>query len=86
MVNTINVYPNPMTNYAIVDFNLAEANKVSIVLVNTIGQVVFSEELGKLNAGTQNYSLDAASLSNGLYLLHIKVGDNTVTKKVAINK
>lgn len=86
MVNTINVYPNPMTNYAIVDFNLAEANKVSIVLVNTIGQVIFSEELGKLNAGTQNYSLDAASLSNGLYFLNIKIGSNTVTKKVAINK
>ena len=86
MVNHINVYPNPMTNNAIVDFNLAEANKVSIVMVNTLGQVVLSEDLGKMNAGTQNYSLDAASLSNGLYFLNIKVGNNTVTKKVSINK
>ncbi len=86
MVSDINVYPNPITNNAVVDFNLTEANTVSVTMVNTIGQVVLSENLGKLNAGNQNYSINAASLCNGFYFLNIKVGDNTVTKKVAISK
>lgn len=86
MFNNVNVYPNPITNNAIVDFNLAEANNVSIVLVNTIGQVVITTDLGKMNAGAQNYSLNASSLSNGLYFLNIKVGNYTITKKVTINK
>lgn len=86
MLNTISVYPNPITNNAFVEFNLAETNAVTIEMVNTIGQVVLHENIGKLNAGIQNYSLNAASLSNGLYFLNIKIGDNTVTQKVAIYK
>jgi hypothetical protein len=86
LLNNLNVYPNPMTNAAIIDFNLAESNAVSIEIVNTIGQVVLHENLGKMSAGVQNYSLNAASLNNGLYFLNIKVGDNTITRKVAINK
>lgn len=86
MFNTINVYPNPVTTNATIDFNLAEANSVSIELVNTVGQVVITENLGNRTAGVQNYSLDATSLNNGLYFLNIKIGNNTITKKVAVNK
>lgn len=86
MLNQVNVYPNPMTNNATVDFTIAETNNVSIVMVNTIGQVVLNENLGKLSAGKQNYSLDATSLNNGFYFLNITVGNNTITKKVSINK
>ncbi|MES2139677.1 MAG: T9SS type A sorting domain-containing protein [Bacteroidota bacterium] len=86
MLNNVRVYPNPITNTAVVDFSLSESNNVSITLVNALGQLEFSKDLGKMNAGDQNYSLDATSISNGLYFLNIKIGDNTVTKKVAINK
>ncbi len=86
MLNSINVYPNPITNNAVVDFNLAESNKVSVTLFNAIGQIVLADDLGKMSAGIQNYSLNAASLSNGLYFLNIKVGNNSITKKVAVNK
>lgn len=86
MLNKLNVYPNPITNSAIVDFNLSESDNVSITLVNALGQLEFSKDLGKMSAGDQNYSLDATSIINGLYFLNIKIGDNTITKKVAINK
>lgn len=86
MLTNIHVYPNPITNSAFVDFNLSESNNVSITLVNALGQLEFSKELGKMSAGDQNYSLDATSISNGLYFLNIKIGDNTITRKVAINK
>ncbi|MES2284173.1 MAG: T9SS type A sorting domain-containing protein [Bacteroidota bacterium] len=86
MLNNVRVYPNPITNTAVVDFSITESNNVSITLVNALGQLEFSKDLGKMNAGVQNYSLDATSISNGLYFLNIKIGDNTITKKVAINK
>lgn len=83
---TINVYPNPVTNNAIVNFSLSEPNNVSITIVNALGQVVSNKNLGMMNAGIQNYSLDAASLSNGLYFLNIKIGNSNETKKIAINR
>ncbi len=85
-INSVNVYPNPLTNNARVDFSLTEAGNVSLTLVNELGQLVLNKDLGRMNAGMQNYSLDAASLSNGLYFLNIKMGNNTITKKVAVNK
>lgn len=86
LVNGINVYPNPMTDLASVDFNLSTDNNVSIVLVNTVGQLVKTENLGNMSAGIHTYQLDASSLSNGLYFLNITVGNSVITKKVAINK
>lgn len=84
--NNVMVYPNPIANNANVDFNLAETNNVSVSLVNALGQVVMNENLGKMNAGEQKYSFSTASLNNGLYFLNIKVGNNTITKKVTVNK
>ncbi len=86
LVTGVNVYPNPMANYASVDFNLTADNNVSVVLVNTVGQLVQSENLGNMSAGIHTYQMDASSLSNGLYFLNITVGNSTITKKVAINK
>ena len=85
-VTEVNVYPNPITNTATVNFNMIAENNVSVVLVNALGQSVSNENLGNLSAGEQVYSLDASKLDNGLYFLNITVGNNTITKKVAINK
>lgn len=86
LVTGVNVYPNPMANQASVDFNLTSDNTVSMVLVNTVGQLVMTENLGNMSAGIHTYQMDASSLSNGLYFLNITVGNSTITKKVAINK
>ncbi|MDF2435947.1 MAG: hypothetical protein K0Q95_323 [Bacteroidota bacterium] len=84
--NSMNVYPNPMTNNATVNFTLAEAANVNVVLVNSLGQIVVNADLGTLSQGEQNYLLNAESLSNGLYFLNLQVGKNMITKKVSINK
>ena len=86
LANNVSVYPNPISNIATVNFNLVESNTVTIEMVNALGQVVSSTNLGTLTAGEQNYSLDASNLNNGLYFVNIRVGNSTVTKKVSINK
>lgn len=86
MPNNIIVYPNPITTDAVVDFNLFESNNVEIILVNALGQVELKKNLGKMNSGLQTYSMNAKSLSNGLYFLNIKIGDKAFTKKIAISK
>jgi hypothetical protein len=84
--NSMNVYPNPMTDNATVSFSLAQAENVNVVLVNALGQVVINTNLGKMSAGDQNYLLNTESLNNGLYFLNLQVGKNTITKKVSISK
>lgn len=84
--NSLNVYPNPATDNTTVSFSLTESDNVSVVLVNTLGQAVISENLGTMSTGNQSYLLNTESLSNGLYFVNVQVGKNVMTKKVAINK
>lgn len=86
LINGVNVYPNPLTNMAYVDFNLVAENNVTITIMNTVGQIIKTENLGVMNAGNHNYSMDASSLSNGLYFMNIAVGESMITKKVSVNK
>ncbi|MGZ6519068.1 MAG: T9SS type A sorting domain-containing protein, partial [Bacteroidia bacterium] len=86
LANNVTVYPNPISTSATVNFNLVESNPVTIEMVNAIGQVVSTTNLGTLNAGTQTYSVNASNLSNGLYFINIRVGNSKVVKKVSINK
>ena len=86
MLNAVHVYPNPILNTAVVEFSLSASDNVTISLLNSIGQLEFSKNLGNMGAGFQKYAFDATAISNGLYFLNIKIGDTTTTKKVAINK
>ncbi len=85
-VSEITVYPNPTAADANVSFNLTEETNVSLALTNALGQEVIAAELGNLSAGSQNYLLKTEGLKNGLYLLTIKTGNGTITKKVSIQK
>ncbi len=85
-VSGLNVYPNPMTTSTNVNFNLNEANVVIITVINSLGQVVSTENLGNMTAGEQNYTLNTESLSNGLYFISINAGTGSVTEKISVNK
>jgi hypothetical protein len=83
---SVNVYPNPLTSEATISYTLNDMSSVSISVMNALGQRVFNQDLGKLSAGEQTYSLDASTLKNGLYFLNLTIGNSTITKKIAINK
>jgi len=85
-VNNVYVFPNPAVSNTTVTFNTSEAANVSVSLSNVVGQTVLTENLGQLNAGNHNYSLDAANLQNGLYLVSITAGGSTMTKTLSIDK
>ena len=86
LANNVTVYPNPISNSAIVNFNLVESNEVSIEVVNALGQLVSTANLGTLSVGDQTYSLDASNLNNGLYFINIRVGNSISVKKVSVSK
>lgn len=86
LVNGISIFPNPVSSKSTVDFNLTENNEVTVKVVDQIGQAVMVESLGKLQAGNQSYTLDASSLSSGLYFVELHVGNGVVTRKISVTK
>lgn len=85
-VNSINIFPNPVSTESTVDFNLTESNEVTVKVVNRIGQTVTVESLGKLEAGNQSYTLDASALSSGLYFIELHVGNGVVARKISVTR
>lgn len=78
------VYPNPMTTSAIVGLQLFDASKVTLQVVNALGQTVISNELGMLDIGEQQVELNTSGLHPGLYFLNVYIGKQLITKKISI--
>ena len=84
--NSLSIYPNPTAGVTNVSFNLSTNNIVSLSLRDVTGKLVLSQDYGNLKAGNQVIQLDGSPLSNGIYFATITIGNETVSKKISINK
>ena len=78
------VYPNPYKDFTTIELTLVEANQVQIEVYNLLGEKVADLLNEKKQAGIVKYKFNAANagLKVGLYMLKVKVGDETITKKI----
>ncbi len=80
--NDLSVFPNPFGNELNISLSLNEGRNVSVELVDIAGRVVSSSNAGLLSAGSQSLSLNTAGVAPGIYLVRVKAGDQTFTRKV----
>lgn len=80
---TIEVYPNPNKGNFNIDLNLNGGHDVRMVLVNTLGQIVYSKDLGYIG-GHSKTNLNAEGLTPGIYYLRITAGSKSATIKVSV--
>ena len=83
-VSVFSVFPNPAKDDFSVTVGLKEASAVSIELVDITGRVVATVLNEKLNAGTVNKKISAASLSNGNYLIKLTVNGQITSQHFSI--
>ena len=86
VLSTINIYPNPMTEKAIVKLDIKKEAKVSIYLMNTIGEIVHqiaTEET--ITQGNSKFEINKNNLSKGLYFVTIEVNGTKKINKLMIN-
>ena len=80
------VYPNPTSGEFNINMNLsASVNTADIVIVNMIGDVVYSNNTSIAN-GILNASVNLQNATAGLYLVKIIAGGNEYNKQIVINK
>ncbi|MBZ0263726.1 T9SS type A sorting domain-containing protein [bacterium] len=78
-------YPNPFNATLTVPFELHGQSQVNAVLFNLLGQEVWSSS-EKYVPGFHKLTLDNNNLVSGLYLLQIRAGDISYTKKALLLK
>jgi hypothetical protein len=77
-------YPNPFKDRLNIDFELAAPTDVSIALYSTLGNKVAEMELPALGSGAHQQVLSTNDLSEGVYLLHLQMGQRSETIRVTL--
>jgi hypothetical protein len=75
--NTIAIFPNPSNGV----FTVKAIDNSSITVYSVIGENVYSANLVK-----GNNAVDLSNMAPGTYIVKIKAGNETTTKRVVINK
>lgn len=77
------VYPNPNNGKFNLELELNAGHEVELVLVNTLGKVVYSEKLGNIG-GHSTTELNVDNLAKGMYYLNVLANEKSVTLKISI--
>jgi len=70
-------YPNPFKNETKLNIYAPEAGNATIEVYGTNGQLVKRVAAGQLNAGYQEYTLEASQLAKGYYICKVRIQSKT---------
>ena len=74
----ITIYPNPSTNIFNIDFKGFVAKTTKVEVYNILSQKMFEDEVSNVSV----YKLSLENLPTGNYLVKIKDGNQTISKKI----
>jgi len=80
-LSNFKLYPNPVAEQAIVEFDLQESQIIHWTILNAMGQEVSRHSLGQVAAGQQRLEVPTGKLSAGLYFLRIETPRGQRTSK-----
>ncbi|MBP6456457.1 MAG: T9SS type A sorting domain-containing protein [Chitinophagaceae bacterium] len=78
------IYPNPSNNELNIDLNLNNNQNVAYSLVNMVGQKVVDKKKENVTSGINKLQINTSSLPNGIYFLHLSVGDRNLSNKIIV--
>lgn len=81
----VSAYPNPFNSKLNVQISLKSSAKVQIQVMDLTGKLVLSESTNK-SSGIHTESLDASSLSNGLYIVSLSVDGKIISSQRVVKK
>ena len=81
---SINVYPNPTVGDITIDIELAKTEQIRISVYNSIGQMVKLVDDATI-LGAQ-YKVDLSNFAGGVYFVRFDAENESITKKVTLNK
>ncbi|MBA3899592.1 MAG: Omp28-related outer membrane protein [Bacteroidetes bacterium] len=79
----MNIYPNPFKNSATISLDMVNSEEVNIRVYNLLGAEVFNYNK-TLDSGMNYVPFDGSNLTDGIYIVKVKVGDIDTTRKLSL--
>ena len=83
--DNLRVYPNPATNYVMIEFPVQEAGKIRVTLYNSMGEMVYDKQISTYGQGTKE-RISMAAFMQGTYMLRVVTTGTGGTPKEAVYK
>ena len=79
-------YPNPFNPSTTIEFSIPNSELVNVVVYNALGEKVVDLVNSILPAGQHKLFFNAAGLASGIYIVKMKAGNFTETRKMNLMK
>ena len=81
VINTVQCYPNPFSDYSVIDYSINETTDVTIRVMDLFGNTVFEKTLNNQTEGHNSIiwnglGSDGVKVSKGVYFVEINAGSN----------
>ncbi len=81
----VKLYPNPTNGNTTLEFENMTENEATIKLINQLGQVITVQEV-QLSQGKNAVKLNTLELNSGLYIVVLETKNNSVNRRLIIQK
>lgn len=85
-VNELTVFPNPATNNAYINFNLAKASDVNVVVTDMMGRTVQSLNKENFSTGAHKINVDLSAVAAGVYNVTLQTEGGSITTRLSVVK
>ena len=86
-VNSVSIYPNPVSSATTITYILSQRGEVSLSLYNILGKEVSLITREYQESGTYSRNLNASALKEGVYIYKLSInGITATTGKVIVNR
>ena len=85
-ISAISVYPNPVINTSVIEFNLLQNENITVTLYDTLGkkvQTVVNNKYFELGKNSENFKI-LNTLPSGIYTLVLSNGNNYKSIKIIL--
>jgi hypothetical protein len=80
----LSVYPNPATDFILLNINLQQEGEVSVRLLDQVGNCIYLQEKGKYDQGRHLIRLDVSVLPAGIYVCAVEVNGHNASGKLVV--
>ena len=80
---TMQVYPNPANDFAVVALNLSKESHVALKLMDVSGKTIAVKNYGSMS-GMMNIELNTVSLETGVYVVELTVDNEKLVKRLVV--
>lgn len=84
-LNTMTVFPNPVSDMGIVQVEFAQTTDATFEVFNTYGQKVALLKEGTFTSGKHNVYFDVQNIPAGIYFINVYTAEGSLTEKIIVS-